>query len=90
MSSRRMSLNVRVIVAAVVLVTSVAAQSVPEVLYYKFNEGSGAFTSNTASPGQGSANASLTGRGADGIGAVSRVEAASVPHPLSDVAQYVV
>lgn len=38
---------------------SVYAQTVPEVLYYKFNEGTGGTTANDANPGQGTATVNL-------------------------------
>ncbi|MAG57475.1 MAG: hypothetical protein CMJ83_14380, partial [Planctomycetes bacterium] len=48
-------------VLVAVLATGVSAQNVPEIVYYRFNEGSGSSTVNLASPGAGSANAIVTG-----------------------------
>jgi hypothetical protein len=44
----------RSMAAGALLGAFAAAQSVPQILYYKFNEGSGTTTQNIANPGQGS------------------------------------
>lgn len=61
MSIIRMPTCVRIALPVLLLASLVAGQSVPEILYYKFNEGSGSSTSNIAVPGQGSTNPSITG-----------------------------
>jgi hypothetical protein len=47
------------LVALVAAFATAAFAQTPEVLYYKFNEGTGTVTANSASPGQGSATANL-------------------------------
>jgi hypothetical protein len=49
------------LVSALVLTSVAPAQLVPQALYYKFNEGSGTITANEASPGVGSAQATIVG-----------------------------
>ena len=44
-----------------ILASSLSAQIVPDVLYYRFNEGAGAAAANSAVPGAGSPSASLYG-----------------------------
>lgn len=59
------------IIAGVFVVSAAQAQlALPEHLYYRFNEGSGTSTANTASPGSGAANGTLVGSlglGATGV-----------------------
>ena len=61
MSLVRMPVCVQVALSVLLVASFTAGQSVPDVLYYKFNEGSGSSTANVAVPGQGSTNPSITG-----------------------------
>lgn len=57
-----MKSTARTLTCIAVLAGAAFAQSlVPELIYYKFNEGSGAVTANEGSPGAGSTSAALTG-----------------------------
>lgn len=57
-----MTSTARTLFCIVVLAGAAFAQAlVPQLIYYKFNEGSGAVTANEGSPGAGSASAALTG-----------------------------
>ncbi len=61
MSFRCMSACVPTFVVLSLLVGVVAGQGVPEILYYKLDEGAGSSTANVAQPGSGSSNPSITG-----------------------------
>lgn len=71
MSSRRMSLNVRSIAAVLLIAATISAQGAPEVLYYKFDEGSGNTTANLAIPSQGAASPTISGHQLSSFGGLS-------------------
>ena len=52
------------LVAWAALASSLSAQVVPQLLYYRFNEGAGTTTVNSAVPGAGTPTANLVGAGA--------------------------
>lgn len=61
MSRIRMPLCVRMALPVLLLASLAAGQAVPEILYYKFDEGSGTNTANLALPAQGSPNPFISG-----------------------------